>query len=305
MFRLRRLCRVKRYLRPSAKAPTDETLCLSEKQVEIDDAKRNSWPNHRTSGLHPEIGDRCRKPAESFRTNTLGVHNVLAVCVIRRIINLKDATILSAMKAGSMYREVSIQFHQDDEFTEDRDWIVLSTSDVSGLGPHRALISNNRGFSLEEIQQAACSTEWVVQRDGVVKIDSLTNCTRLAETLERMLEDYFYGSRRPTAELLAIRDEVEAYLSDADQEMSIPLFGYAWLDLSIREHLADAARSADPWSNDSVEIDVKAYRERRITDLLERYQSGERAEHPEQEQKGHKLARSVRSRPTAGETKAG
>ena len=70
-----------------------------------------------------------------------------------------------------------------------------------------------------------------------------------------------------------------------------PLWSFAWLDLIVRDEIADAARSeADPWVSDRLELNLAKLRDRRLKQVLQVHRSRAAGE--------LKLAKSARKRPS-------
>jgi hypothetical protein len=127
------------------------------------------------------------------------------------------------------------------------------------------------GFAFDDILAAIDATGWVVEQAGERWIQDHIVCDQLVQTVERMLS-YFSRSDAASDELRGIKDEIDAYFADAVDDMQIPLWAYAWLDIVLREDLADAARTAGaPWKDDRLMIDVGQLRDARTRELRLRY----------------------------------
>jgi hypothetical protein len=125
------------------------------------------------------------------------------------------------------------------------------------------------GFTFEHVLAAVDATGWVVERNGERRIQEHIGCDQLARIVGEMLS-YFDRPDEPNDVLRAIKDQVAARLGDDDAD--IPLWAYAWLDLVLREEVADAARSASTlWQQDHLTIEVGQLRDERVRALCRRY----------------------------------
>jgi len=169
-----------------------------------------------------------------------------------------------------MFRQMYLELGDECDFDDDGGWAILLTSESSALGRNRGLLTNVHGFSREEIIEAACSSGWVVCEDEVLEVDDEVGCEELANLIERIFDEYYEGPGNPNEWLLRIRDEIDNYLGEHDLEM--PLVAYAWLDLFVREDVADEARRTDPWLGDSLSVTLNNKRNRRVEQFAQRYQ---------------------------------
>jgi hypothetical protein len=154
------------------------------------------------------------------------------------------------------------------DYDDHGEWVTLSrgADSLAGTFLPRA------GFKLKDLIAALLATGWVRERAGTLVVDRSVNCQRLADFVEEML-DYFDGPGRPTSRLLDVERTVAARLGDA-LPGTVPLEAFAWLDLVVREEVADVARSvADVWSNAVLTIRVAEIRDRRLRELVARYAS--------------------------------
>ncbi len=150
-------------------------------------------------------------------------------------------------------------------------WVRFTRTHGFGAGNSHDSLEIPPGFVFDDILAAIDATGWVVERGGERWIQDHIGCDQLVRTVERMLS-YFTRSDEATDELRDIKDQVDARLKDAVDEVEIPLWACAWLDVVLREDLADAARSASaPWEHDRLTIDVGKLRDTRIRELRDRY----------------------------------
>jgi hypothetical protein len=76
---------------------------------------------------------------------------------------------------------------------------------------------------------------------------------------------------------LSIQQQVLSHFEDAEEiGPRIPFWAFAWLDLMLREDVAEEASSADClWTTSGFSLDVKRLRARQIWALYERYSASE------------------------------
>ncbi|HEV3004970.1 MAG TPA: hypothetical protein VGX78_10940 [Pirellulales bacterium] len=155
---------------------------------------------------------------------------------------------------------------------EDGGWVRFTRLHGDGSRPSQDSLELPCGFTLEHVLAAVDATPWVVERHGERRIQGNIGCDRLAQTVAQMFS-YFDRPDQPSDELLNIRDHVASRFPDTgEDDTEIPLWAYAWLDLAVREDLADAARSAGTlWNQDRLTIDVAGLRDQRIRELLCRW----------------------------------
>jgi hypothetical protein len=99
-------------------------------------------------------------------------------------------------------------------------------------------------------------------------------CEPLRIVVEEMMYRYFTASGVPTLELLTVRSALADYAPEHSGIDDIPLLACAWLDVMVRDDIADAARSVKTvWSNRTITIDGESHCERRAKELLARFSS--------------------------------
>ena len=117
--------------------------------------------------------------------------------------------------------------------------------------------------------------------------------------LEELLT-YFNRPGEPCEELVHLRQVVLAE-HDVPQEVAarITWYAYAWLDMRLRNDLADAARTAaGVWEIDQLSIETARYRHRRVQELIARAR-------PASLTTGGRLAASVTTRRRKRDSNAG
>ncbi|HVC93924.1 MAG TPA: hypothetical protein VND64_09545 [Pirellulales bacterium] len=176
---------------------------------------------------------------------------------------------------------------------DDGGWVRFTRSHGFGGRDSRDSLEIPPGFTLDDILAAIDATGWIVERHGERCIQDQIGCDQLVRTVEQMLS-YFDRPDGPNGALLVIKDQIDACFGDAVDDLEIPLWAYAWLDLVLREDLADAARSASmPWKNERLMIDVSKLRDARIRELRHRYSQ------PRAVPEAQRIAGSARTRDAA------
>jgi hypothetical protein len=149
-------------------------------------------------------------------------------------------------------------------------WVRFTRPHGYPGGYSRASLEIPQGFTFNDVLAAVAATGWVVEQGGELRIEDPVGCDHLAKTVEQMFS-YFERADEPRVELRRIRDQVALCLTGVDCT-AISLWAYAWLDLAVRNDVADAVRSMKSlWENDLTTIDVGKRRARRIAELCERF----------------------------------
>jgi hypothetical protein len=153
------------------------------------------------------------------------------------------------------------------ELDEDGKWIVFRrTHREQGGDFARGLLELPPRYTLADVSAAARATGLVVARNDDFLLDATTGCNALANYIDRLF-GYFEKPGKPAADLKRVIEQVRRRFEVEDD---LPLWSYAWLDLIVRDDLADAARSeADPWAADELTLDVAKVRNRRLKEVLE------------------------------------
>lgn len=152
------------------------------------------------------------------------------------------------------------------ELDEDGKWVVFRRIKREQRGDYaRGLLELPPRFTLADVSQAALASGLVVAKKKQFLIETTTGCNALASYIDRMLA-YLEDPLTPGRELERVIEQVRERF-EAPEELS--LWSYAWLDLIIRDDLADAARDADPWGADQLTLDLAKIRDRRLEEVLE------------------------------------
>jgi hypothetical protein len=172
------------------------------------------------------------------------------------------------------------------ELDEDERWVVFRRTAREQRGEFaRDLMQLPPGFTLPDVFEAALATGLVVAKNSALFLEAKTGCNALAEYVDGMLA-YFASPGKPTPRLArAIKQIREGF----EAPESLPLLSFAWLDLIVREDIAEAAREkVDPWGLDRLELELAALRDRRVAEVLEAHAARTAGE--------GRLAKSKRSR---------
>jgi hypothetical protein len=122
------------------------------------------------------------------------------------------------------------------------------------------------GFTLPDVFEAALATGLVTRKKSALLLEATTGCSTLAGYIDAML-GYFAAPGKPSRRLSRIAEQVRQVYSLDD---SPPLWSFAWLDVIVREEIAEAAREqVDPWGADRLELEFAAMRDRRVVEVME------------------------------------
>jgi hypothetical protein len=148
-------------------------------------------------------------------------------------------------------------------------WFVITSS--SGL-QYKELLWLREGFGIDDVCQAVLATGWVRQLEGgELRLTSDIRCETLRDMVEAVF-GYFIEPGVPGIQLREIQSAVSEYDSVFALRRVIPLYAFAWLDVILREDLADEARSANRiWVKSNLALDLARLRDRRVAELVARY----------------------------------
>jgi len=162
-----------------------------------------------------------------------------------------------------------IQIDYDDG---DLDWFVLREIDVAnGRQVAKSLLASN-GFDLRQLRDALLATGSVHDREGCLVPQRDVTALALSKFVSEMFE-YFLTPDVPGPELRVVRVAVDAYDEASHYENQIPMFAYAWLDIMVREDLAEEVRGTlDVWDRSPLAVDRQRCCQRRVEELFARYE---------------------------------
>ena len=149
-----------------------------------------------------------------------------------------------------------------------RIWLVARAANADLEFSHPIYSSS---FSADDLHQVLLATPWVIAQGGQLQLINDVWHKHLADVAEKML-GYFDGPDEPCQRLLDVKQAVSEYDSVRESSLELPLYAYAWLDVMVREELADAARTAhDIWTQDVLPLDCAAVCNRHVNDLISCY----------------------------------
>ncbi len=159
--------------------------------------------------------------------------------------------------------KLSLEYDKDDRAV----WLTVDST--YGIQQRQAIWLRDE-FTLAHIQAAILATGWASQNDGEYRLSSDIRCEQLCAVVEGML-DLFDAPDIPSRQLQDVQTALQQdVIPPADTNIS--LYALAWLDVMVREDLADAARSETAiWHKSAISIDVEAHCHRRITELMSRF----------------------------------
>ncbi len=176
------------------------------------------------------------------------------------------------------YERLSVEFDEEG-------WVTFCLADRPPAEQSRAEFQPPKGFTLDDVLEAARATGWVVDRQGSLWIDPGTTsgtmypwsgsagCTALANFVREMLY-YFDAPNRPSQRLMRIKQAVDRWLAgENDDGTRFSLWVCAWLDLMVRDDAReDVLTAEDVWRSDSLRLDIGKHRERRLRQAWQRFQ---------------------------------
>jgi hypothetical protein len=153
------------------------------------------------------------------------------------------------------------------EYDEGTGWVGIRKESRSGL-------SELDGFQLppefspQDVRESLLATGSVTESTEGLVIVHQTSCQTLRQTVTEMLP-YFQAAGQPTKQLLQIKRVVDEFLMARGFSLAVSLWTYAWLDLMVREDLADDARSVqDIWAINEMTLEVEGPRLRRLEEWM-------------------------------------
>lgn len=128
------------------------------------------------------------------------------------------------------------------EFHQERRWVTFHKK---GAVDQPFGFRLDDAFDTSDVVAAACATGWVVRRNDDCWVSSKIDCEALGDFVNEMLF-YFFRSGEPRPELVRLREHIKQFWNDGDQPQSpLSLWASAYLDLKVRERLAEQARQAE------------------------------------------------------------
>ncbi|MHC4404912.1 MAG: hypothetical protein ACYTG0_35140 [Planctomycetota bacterium] len=157
------------------------------------------------------------------------------------------------------------------EFDGDDGWVAFRTAREPGGESSARLFKLPDGFTPHHVLAAAVATGWVFERSGQYWIDSRITCKLLVDYLDEMFE-YFKAPGEAGSRLDRVKQQIDDCLADDDDRPALSMWTYAWLDLALRDDVADEARNTDGlWRKPSLTLDLDRHRESRLQEVLRRH----------------------------------
>lgn len=155
------------------------------------------------------------------------------------------------------------------QIQHDRHWVTFSKE---GADDQSSGFRLDDAFDASDVIAAACATGWVVQRDGDCWVLDGADCDALGEQVNEMLF-YFLRSGEPRPELVRLRERIKPFWQDESRSRSpLSLWATAYLDLVVRERIADEARQAeDLWERPVLQLEVDVHLQKCVEELAGRY----------------------------------
>jgi hypothetical protein len=146
---------------------------------------------------------------------------------------------------------------------------LRTTSGAQATGQYA--LELRRGFSILDVRAAVLATGWVEEKSDELHLVTWISCLALGDFVQEMFS-YFNRADEPREELLRVVEAVEALAPASAPLELIPIWAYAWLDLIVREDLADDARSiADVWPQQTIKLTSEQHCRERAAELIARY----------------------------------
>lgn len=145
-------------------------------------------------------------------------------------------------------------------------WLMIASEATETKDPLRL----RSGFSPVDVCEALSAAGFIEPRgaDWILTTDS--RCETMRDVAQQMLE-YFDAPGVPRNELLEVQAAVSQYTMVPESGVEIPLMACAWLDVIVRQDLADEARNADAiWNRPQVVIELESICDRRVEQLMQR-----------------------------------
>lgn len=158
------------------------------------------------------------------------------------------------------------------EITRDGDWVALRAIRTSGV-VEEAGVAIPAAFDDEVILETLVAMEMIARDVTPPRLTSAADVRQLATWLSQTLA-YFAGPDEPAPRLWTVIAAVRAEFTAVQRGYNIALEAYAWLDVRLRDELAEEVRAADDlWKEDELRLDLEARRERLVADWLRRFES--------------------------------
>jgi hypothetical protein len=128
------------------------------------------------------------------------------------------------------------------------------------------------------VREAILTTGLVGEQQGELVVKDDLSLSVLLNIVGKML-DYFHAAGEPTDELVEVQRVVDRlYLEEG---ITLPWLAHAWLDVMVRESLANDVRdAADIWTSPKIKVDAERHCERFVQEALARFGNTTAASRP-------------------------
>lgn len=153
---------------------------------------------------------------------------------------------------------------------DEADRVVWLLHCAGGLVRDRQSIWLRDAFDVRDVREAILATPWVScdEADEALLLLQGARCETVRDVVQQMLA-YFDAPGAPSPKLVDVKSAVERFHGETGQNLS--WYGCAWLDVMVRDDIADEARSAEGiWTLGETVVDVLPHFHRRLEQLLSR-----------------------------------
>ncbi|MEQ8789703.1 MAG: hypothetical protein RIC55_25640 [Pirellulaceae bacterium] len=159
---------------------------------------------------------------------------------------------------------LTLEYDQDDHLV----WLVFSDH---GAALERTSIWLRDGFGLGEVRDALLAVGWAVSKEqGELRLANGARRESIRDVVQEML-GYFDAPGVASRELIDIKSAVARCAASVDSLPELSWYAYAWLDVMVRNDIADEARGGrDIWTLGETVVDVVPHFRRRLKQLLSR-----------------------------------
>jgi len=155
---------------------------------------------------------------------------------------------------------------------DEADRVVWLLHCAGGLARHRQSIWLRDTFDVQDVRDAILATPWVTEDDGQKALVLLhgARSETIRDVVQQMLA-YFDAPGAPSPALIAVKSAVQRLHGETEQQRNLSWYAYAWLDVMVRDDIADQVRSAEEiWTLGETIVDVVPHFRLRLEQLLSR-----------------------------------
>jgi hypothetical protein len=157
------------------------------------------------------------------------------------------------------------------DFSEDAGYAWFTTTEVYTASEEKHVVRVPEGFRMEDLHQAVLATGWVREaNEDSLLVDRDVDCLRLGCLVEEMLFVVEVPAREDNesdglcrSRLKRVRERMRRF-----SEESLTCWELAWLEIMVREDLADLVRTSEMiWGTEPIRLDVCPVIEHRLEQL--------------------------------------